>query len=125
MRGLDGDPTTRWSSGEPYNGQTEWLAVDLGRVVSVDRARLVWEAAYASKYAVQATNATAGLGAPDAEWSTVGLSPAKGGAGGIEVVPLVANTSARFFRVHCLERFAGSQWGFSLYEFQLYAPHLQ
>ena len=32
MRGLDGDPTTRWSSGEPYNGQTEWLAVDLGRV---------------------------------------------------------------------------------------------
>ena len=77
---------------------------------------------YKAQYEVQATNATAGFAATDAEWSTVGASPAAGGAGGTEVVVLAPNTSARFFRVHCLERFAGSQWGFSLFEFQLYAP---
>ena len=63
---VDGDPTTRWSSAwnDGADGGTpddqldddpddEWLAVDLGGPVLIERVVLQWEAAHAASYVVE------------------------------------------------------------------------
>ena len=54
---IDGDPATRWASGNGPDDATSvftaWLQVDLGTSAQVDRVGLLWEAAYAVKYTVQ------------------------------------------------------------------------
>ncbi|MBP2472144.1 hypothetical protein JOF53_001016 [Crossiella equi] len=47
---VDGNPRTRWSSGYEDN---QWLAVDLGEPVTVDRVVLLWETAYSKEFTVQ------------------------------------------------------------------------
>lgn len=47
---VDGDPNTRWSSAFQDD---QWLQVDLGAVVTIEEARVVWETAFATKYAIQ------------------------------------------------------------------------
>jgi len=117
--GLDGDVTTRWSSGRPYRGQVEWLAVDLGSATTTVRAALlVWEAAYASSFAVQVSNSS--LSAASADWVSVYSTTV--GAGGVQQIALEG--TGRFWRVLCIERAAGNIWGFSLYEFQLFSSAL-
>jgi hypothetical protein len=46
---VDGDPSTRWSS---VFDSPEWIAVDLGRFLQINRIVLNWEDAFASQYMV-------------------------------------------------------------------------
>jgi hypothetical protein len=50
---VDGDPNTRWSSGYTDN---QWIQVDLGSVVSFDRAVLSWEQAYARTFTIEVSD---------------------------------------------------------------------
>jgi hypothetical protein len=47
---VDGDSTTRWSSAYQDN---QWIDVDLGTTYTVDKVSILWEAAYATDFAIQ------------------------------------------------------------------------
>ncbi len=105
---VDGDLTTRWGSA----GQIDpsWLAIDMGAAQSFNRVVLYWENAYAASYRI--------------EYSTDGVTwhPASAnqvGMGGIETVSF-PTVHARYVRMLGLARAAGSIYGYSLYEMQVY-----
>lgn len=99
---VDGDPATRWASGNGPDEDVEftaWLQVDLGTTAEVDRVVLAWEAAFATAYDVQVAT-----DAPDdpASWTTVHAEAA--GDGGTDEVTLTTPTDARYVRVQMNER---------------------
>ncbi len=101
----DGDADTRWASDW---SDPQWLQVDLGSVVSFDRVQLVWEASYARAYRVQTSD-------DGVTWTTV--HEVTDGTGGVDAVE--AGGSGRYVRVLGDER--GTGWGYSLFEFGVYA----
>ena len=101
---VDGDLGTRWSSGF---SDPQWLRVDLGATYTVDEVRLSWETAFATAFSVQ-------VSADASTWSTVYTTTT--GTGGTQTLPLSA--SARYVRLNLTAR--ATQWGYSLWEFQVY-----
>lgn len=122
---VDGDPATRWASGNGPDEDVEftaWLQVDLGTTASVDRVSLAWEAAFATAYDVQVAT-----DAPDdpASWTTVHTETA--GDGGTDDLTLDAPADARYVRVQMNERRAFDweaptlHWyGYSLFALEVY-----
>ena len=119
---VDGDMNTRWSSAWQTgdNGNTpdpnldddpndEWIAVDLGESIDIDRVILSWEAAYGSEYNVD-------LSYDGYLWHTV--FEKRNGNGGEDNIIFNAPQSGRFVRIHGLNR--GTQFGYSLYEITVY-----
>src|SRR5882757_4426339 len=101
---VDGNNGTRWASSFADN---QWLQVDLGSAQAVNRVLLRWEAAYASGFQIQtSTNAT--------NWTTIQTTT--NGTGGEQ--SLVVNGNGRYVRVLITQR--ATQWGASLFEFQVY-----
>ncbi|GAA1870870.1 discoidin domain-containing protein [Myceligenerans crystallogenes] len=101
---VDGDPGTRWSS---QFGDPQWLRVDLGQVVTLDRVELAWEAAYSSSYTIQASD-------DGTTWRT--LAETTTGDGGSDVVPLQG--TGRYVRLHSTKRATG--YGVSLWELRVF-----
>jgi beta-galactosidase len=104
---VDGNLTTRWSSAfvDP-----SWITVDLGTAQTINQVMLYWEAAYATQYQIQVSN--------DAHnWTSVFTQPT--GQGGVENITFVP-VSARYVRMYGTAR--ATQYGYSLYEFQVYGP---
>ena len=123
---VDGDLTTRWASawsdgqdGRPadpnYDGtpDNEWLDVDLGGVIDVDRVILTWEAAYATRYALQTSF-------DGVHWTTVVTEEA--GDGDVDDIALDTPAPARYLRMQGVERrdFDGQQFGYSLFDVAVY-----
>ncbi|GAA2588768.1 hypothetical protein GCM10010399_18480 [Dactylosporangium fulvum] len=102
---VDASTTTRWSSAF---SNPQWIQVDLGATYTVSRVRLVWEAAYGSAYQIQTS-------ANGTTWTTV--RSVTGGNGG-EDDNTGLNASARYVRIYGTAR--GTQWGYSLFTFQVY-----
>ncbi|MCU7726174.1 discoidin domain-containing protein [Actinoplanes sp. KI2] len=101
---VDGDPTTRWSSGF---SDPQWIRVDLGAVWSVTDIKLYWENASAKSYHVDVSL--------DAKhWTTVYRTTS--GTAGVRDIP-VPPTPARYVRMYGTER--NSQFGYSLLEFEV------
>src|SRR5205807_1773587 len=50
---VDGNSSTRWSSG--YS-DPQWIYVDLGAQHTINEVKLNWEAAYATAYQIQVSN---------------------------------------------------------------------
>ncbi|GGP27911.1 hypothetical protein GCM10010971_37300 [Silvimonas amylolytica] len=102
----DGDLTTRWSSA---SADPQWVQIDLGSTQSIGRVILYWEAAYGKVYQIQVSN--------DAQnWTTAYTQ--SNGQGGTEDISF-ATVSGRYIRMYGTQR--GTQYGYSLYEFQVYA----
>ena len=123
---VDGDLTTRWASawsdgqdGRPddpnYDGtpDDEWLDVDLGSVIDVDRVILTWEAAHATKYALQASF-------DGVNWTTVYTEDE--GDGEVDDIVLDTSPPARYLRMQGIERrdFDGQRFGYSLFDVAVY-----
>ena len=104
-RAVDGDPATRWSSA--YSAP-QWIRVDLGSAKSVGRVLLRWERAYGRAYRIQVSSDTA-------TWTTVYSTTT--GNGGIDNVTFTPRTG-RYVRMYGTTR--ATQWGFSLWEFEIY-----
>jgi type 1 glutamine amidotransferase len=101
---VDASTTTRWSSAF---SDPQWIRVDLGATHTVNRVRLVWETAYGSAYQIQTS--------PDGNtWTTV-RSVTGGNGGEDDNTGLTA--SGRYVRIYGTTR--GTQWGYSLYTFQV------
>jgi endoglucanase Acf2 len=100
---VDGDGRTRWSSAA-HDG--EWLAVDLGAVLPVDRVEVDWEAASADAYRLQVRDTA------DDDWRTVATETQ--GPGGEAVHPL-EDVTARYVRLVVDRRhtaYGASLWAF-------------
>jgi hypothetical protein len=100
----DGNTGTRWSSAF---SDPQWLEVDLGATASVDKVVLNWEAAYATAFQIQ----TSGDGT---NWTSIYSTTT--GTGGVQT--LTVTGSGRYVRVYGTAR--ATQYGYSLWEFQVY-----
>lgn len=103
---VDGNLGSRWASSfvDP-----SWIAIDLGASRTFDRVVLRWEAAYGVAYQIQVSD-------DNDKWTTV-YSQNKG-TGGTEQIQLASSTTARYVRMYGTQR--SSQYGYSLYEFEIY-----
>jgi sugar phosphate isomerase/epimerase len=101
---VDGNAGTRWGS---QWGEPEWIAVDLGASHDLSRVVIDWETAFASGYEIQTS--------PDGEtWTTV--HTVTDGDGFFDDIDL--SGTGRHVRLYATER--ATQWGFSLYELEVY-----
>ncbi|KJY33263.1 beta-N-acetylhexosaminidase, partial [Streptomyces sp. NRRL S-444] len=105
----DGDPGTRWSSAY---ADPQWLQVDLGSSQAVSRVVLRWEAAYGKAFQIQ-------LSDDATTWRTVYSTTT--GTGGVQELTGLSG-SGRYIRVYGTKR--GTTYGYSLYEFEVYAGQL-
>jgi acyl-homoserine lactone acylase PvdQ len=103
---VTGNGANRWASNWDDN---EWLQADLGSVRQVGRVILNWEAAYGKAYNIEVSD-------DGKTWRTVYSTTT--GQGGQEVDTFPA-TQARYVRMQGVQRATG--WGYSLYQFQVYA----
>ena len=102
---VDGNRTTRWSS---LYSDNQWIYVDLGQRIIVQHVVLYWETAYGKAYTIDVSDDTL-------NWTTIySTSSSDGGTDDIAGI----SGSGRFVRMNGLMR--GTQWGFSLYEFEVY-----
>ncbi|NMO53160.1 DUF1996 domain-containing protein [Actinoplanes sp. TBRC 11911] len=101
---VDGDDKTRWSSAF---ADPQWIQIDLGASSAIDRVVLNWERSSAKAFQIQVS--------PDAKtWNTVYQTST--GTGGVETHTM--NATGRYVRMYGTAR--NSQYGFSLFEFQVF-----
>jgi beta-galactosidase len=103
---VDGNLTTRWSSAF---SDPQWIQVDLGSPQSIDQVVLCWENAYGTAYQIQVSNNLQ-------NWTTAYSET--NGHGGTENITFPPVTG-RYVRMYGTAR--ATQYGYSLYEFQIYA----
>ncbi|MEW9699953.1 discoidin domain-containing protein [Paenibacillus sp. SI8] len=102
---FDGNPGTRWESA---SSDPQWIAVDLGAAMNISRVLLNWETAFGSSYKIEvSTNGT--------NWTQVFATTT--GDGGIDDISFAA-TNARYVRMTGTVR--ATQWGYSLWEMEVY-----
>ncbi|MEU2422161.1 discoidin domain-containing protein [Streptomyces sp. NPDC007851] len=101
---VDGNTGTRWSSAF---SDDQWLQVNLGATANVTQVVLNWEAAYGKDYKVQIS--------PDGtNWTD--LKTVTGGDGGTDTLDV--SGQGQYVRMQGVHR--ATQWGYSLWEFQVY-----
>ncbi|MBW8793329.1 MAG: discoidin domain-containing protein [Streptomyces sp.] len=101
---VDGNTGTRWSSAFTDD---QWLQVDLGATAQVSQVVLTWETAYGKDYKVQ-------ISSDGSNWTD--LQSVTGGDGGTDT--LSVSGQGRYVRMLGVHR--ATQWGYSLWEFQVY-----
>ena len=101
---VDGNLGTRWSSAW---SDPQWLEVDLGAAHTLTKVVLDWERAYATAFQIQVSdNGTT--------WTDIYSTTT--GAGGSQA--LQVQGTGRYVRMYGTQR--GTQWGYSLWEFQVF-----
>ncbi len=103
---VDGKTKTRWASRE--GSDPEWIRVDLGGIHSISHVKLSWEAAYGRAYKIETS-------ADGSTWKAI-YSTTTGDGGTDNLTGL--SGSGRYVRVYGTAR--GTQYGYSLYEFQVF-----
>ena len=103
----DGSLTTRWSSAF---SDPQWLEVDLGSTQPVCQVVIHWETAYAKAFQIQTSN-------DNSTWTTIYSTTA--GTGGTQTLNITG--TGRYIRMYGTTR--ATQYGYSIYEFQVYAQN--
>ncbi|MEO3810211.1 DUF1996 domain-containing protein [Sphaerisporangium sp. B11E5] len=103
---VDGNTGTRWSS---TFSDPQWLRVDLGAASAISQVVLRWEGAYATDFQIQTSN-------DGGTWTTINTTT--GATGGVQTLNVSGN--GRYVRLYTTRR--ATQWGASLWEFQVYGP---
>ena len=101
----DNNSGSRWTSA--YNDD-EWIYIDLGKPQEIASVVLSWEAAYAKAYKVLVAN-------DPSDWQEVYHT--NDGKGGLETISFKPVT-ARYVKMQGIKR--ATQWGYSLYEMEIY-----
>jgi len=102
----DGNLGSRWSS---LFSDNEWLYVDLGSVLTINRVVLRWESAYGRGYKIQVSGNASTW--PDVYSTTTG-------DGGVDEITLASPASGRYVRLLGTQR--STAYGYSLWEFEVY-----
>ncbi|GAB3828555.1 glycoside hydrolase N-terminal domain-containing protein [Dactylosporangium cerinum] len=103
-KAFDGDPSSRWAANQNVNN---WVQVDLGGTVNISEVDLLWEASYAKGYKLQAST-------DGSTWRD--LYTQANSSGGTERIPV--SGQARYVRMQGTQ--LSGQWGYSLYEMEVY-----
>jgi eukaryotic-like serine/threonine-protein kinase len=101
---VDGNLGTRWSSDF---SDPQWLAVDLGAVHPITKVVLDWEHAYAVAFQIQVSD-------DGVNWTDIYSTTT--GSGGSQTLPV--SGTGRYVRMYGTQR--GTQYGYSLWEFQVF-----
>jgi hypothetical protein len=101
----DGNNSTRWATDW---SDPQWIQVDLGQTTAIKHVQLVWESAYGKAYQIQTSN-------DGTNWTTVYSTTT--GDGGVDDMDV--SGSGRYVRMTGTAR--GTAYGYSLYEFGIYA----
>jgi hypothetical protein len=101
---VDGNTGTRWSSAF---SDPQWLEVDLGATASISQVVLQWEAAYATAFQIQTSS-------DGTNWTTIYSTTT--GTGGTQTLNVTG--TGRYVRMYGTAR--ATQYGYSLWEFQVY-----
>jgi len=102
---VDGNTGTRWSS--PFS-DPQWIRIDLGTTMTINRVVLRWETAFGRAYQIQTSN-------NGTTWTTI-FSTTTGNGAVDDLTGL--SGSGRFIRMNGTAR--GTQWGYSLFEFEVF-----
>ncbi|WP_169513355.1 Ig-like domain-containing protein [Flexithrix dorotheae] len=102
---IDGNATTRWASDQ---SDPQWITIDLEESHTISRVELNWEAAYGADYQIQVSD-------DNTNWMTI--HTVTNGNGGTDNLTGFSSTG-RYVRLFGIAR--GTQWGYSLYEFEIY-----
>jgi F5/8 type C domain/Glycosyl hydrolases family 16 len=100
----DGNTGTRWSSAF---SDPQWIEVDLGATHTISQVVLNWEAAYGKSFQIQTSN-------DGSTWTSIYSTTT--GTGGTQT--LNVSGSGRYVRMYGTAR--ATQYGYSLWEFQVY-----
>ncbi|RXZ82950.1 DUF1533 domain-containing protein [Paenibacillaceae bacterium] len=103
---FDGNAATRWES---IFNDSEFIEVDLGHTYTIDHIRLNWETAYGKGYKIDVKT-------EQGDWTTVFTTAH--GSGGVEELRFLPE-DARHVRLTGIKR--GTDFGYSLYEFAVFA----
>jgi photosystem II stability/assembly factor-like uncharacterized protein len=101
---VDGDASTRWSS---QFSDPQWIAVDLGQRFAINEVKLTWETAYGADFEIQVSDDTT-------HWTPI-ASLANNNAA---VNDLAITGTGRYVRMYGTRR--GTEWGYSLWSFEVY-----
>ncbi len=102
---IDGSNGSRWASNYADN---EWIYVDLGEPKEIASVVLQWESAFASAYKLQVSDNAQ-------TWKDIyATENGKGASEEIRFTPL----TTRYVRMLGIKR--ATQWGYSLFEFEVY-----
>ena len=104
---VDANTGTRWESAQGVDPQ--WIYIDLGSAQSICRVRLIWEGAFASTYQIQTSNDAT-------NWTPIYSTTTSDGATD-DLTGL--SGSGRYVRMYGTVR--ATQWGYSLWEMEIYA----
>lgn len=107
---VDGNFSTRWESAHGID--PSWITVDLGSQKNLQSAVIYWEAANAATYEIQGSN-------DNSNWST--LASRSGGTFGNRTDTISISGNYRYVRMYGTSRSQGNSWGYSIYEFQVFA----
>lgn len=108
-RAVDGDTGTRWESSHGAN--SAWLRLDLGNSQPLTRAVIRWEAANAASYSIDGSN-------NGNSWTTI--TTRTNGAFGERTDTVNLSGSYRYVRVNSTARSTGNEWGYSIWEVEVY-----
>jgi CxxC motif-containing protein (DUF1111 family) len=103
---IDYDDTTRWSSGFTDD---QWLTLDYGQSVTINRVRIAWENAHALAYQLQVSD-------DNAHWTTI--KDVTGSTGGTEDFSGLSG-QGRYLRLQGVKR--STQYGYSVFEIQAFS----
>ena len=104
---VDGSMKTRWGSQE---GKTnpEWLQIDLGKVMTINKVDVKWEAAYAKAFKIEVS--TDGKTYKTAANVTNNTKTTTSNKFSVQ--------DARYVRIYCTEK--ATKYGYSIYEVEVY-----
>jgi hypothetical protein len=102
---VDGNTGTRWSSAF---SDPQWIYVDLQATYNITRVKLNWEPAYATSFQIQVSSNAV-------DWTSIYSTTT--GTGGIQDLTGLSGTG-RYVRMYGTVR--KTQYGYSLYEFEVY-----
>jgi hypothetical protein len=106
----DGDLSTRWGTDYSVTRENEYVIADLGKVCAVDRVKINFEEAYATKYKIQ--------GSTDGKTYT-DLTGELTGAIGEQFISNL-NANVRYIKLSFIE--AATEYGYSICELGIYCP---
>jgi mannan endo-1,4-beta-mannosidase len=104
-KSVDGNQETRWASSTDANN---WIYVDLGSTVDIERVIIFWETAYAVRYRLEVSDDTN-------NWTQI--FEENNGDGDID--DITVSGTGRYLRMYGVERY-NSEWGYSIWEWAVY-----
>ncbi len=116
---FDGNPATRWESD---HSDDQYISVDLGAVYDINKINFLWEAAYGKEFEIQVSNdgenwTKAYVKGADST-GTDNVNDDFNEADKTEKMEFTNPVTGRYVKMQGVKR--ATEWGYSLYEFEVY-----